>query len=140
MSEQTQDEWGWWPGIREPVQFSFASSRSWLIVRRIAEQYVNVRLRREAAAHFTTLGKFNNPHGYHDHLVDACREALRERCGYMLFGNPIPCTRDRGHAGEHGVTDDLCGMTYGQSNVERKCVRKPHHFGSHTDDERYAKV
>ena len=42
-----------------------------------------------------------------DAVIDACREALSERCGYMLirFGpnNSIPCTRDTGHAGEHGV-------------------------------------
>ena len=102
-------EWYWMIGWAAPRQATTSLMISGsFIVRRVADQYVNVRLRREAAAHFTTLGKFNNPHGYHDHLVDACREALRERCGQPFWERPsystvLNCTRDRAHAGEHGV-------------------------------------
>ena len=69
-------EWGWWPNSGEPCQFTFDSTYSWLIVRRIAEQYVNVRLRRTTATHFSELTPFDRPGGSHNELIDACREAL----------------------------------------------------------------
>ena len=126
MRKAKPGEYRWLPAVGKPYRLESASEGECFIVRRIADQYVNVRLRREAAAHFATLGKFDNPESYHDHLVNACKEAVRERCPGYYHANPeltghckrgfdydyyahkdgtedFPCTRDPGHAGEHGV-------------------------------------
>ena len=108
-------EWGWWPDTGEPCQFTFDSTRSWLIVRRIAEQYVNVRLRRDDAKAMVKIVRRDFEPLPTDAVIDACREALRERCGAKVCNcSPVAsmrvmcsssdtCTLARGHAGEHGV-------------------------------------
>ena len=112
MRPGKRDEWGWWPGTREPVQFSFNSTCSWLIVRRIADQYVNVRLRREDAEFVAIAWKDSTAYNAIYRLGLACREALRERCGVGIaqwdsklhaWGHTAQCTLPAGHAGPHGV-------------------------------------
>ena len=93
------------------------------IVRRIADQYVNVRLRRDDAEAYAAM---QWPDKINSRLTAACREALRERCpGYYHKGEAagvgcqrgfdyqeychqdgttdFPCTLPAGHAGSHGV-------------------------------------
>ena len=163
MRKAKPGEYRWLPAVGKPYRLESASEGECFIVRRIADQYVNVKLRRDDAERRAVWCVAHGDQFLHctvDEKAEcresnACREALRERCEPCPFWrherdrsrwcNPPHdfdwrCALPAGHAGEHGVTDDLCGMTYGQSNVEHKCVRKPHHFGSHTDDERYAKV
>ena len=97
-------DWYWLIGWRTPQQavVPFAASGSF-IVRRIAEQYVNVRLRRTTATHFSEFTPFARPGGTHNELIDACREALRERCGWATGIPHFECLMPAGHAGEHGV-------------------------------------
>ena len=109
MRPPKKGEWFMYPGPGDSEVFhaSIDYPITGIIVRRIAEQYVNVRLRREdAEAMINVVRRAWEPEPT-DAVIDACREALSERCGYMLirFGpnNSIPCTRDTGHAGEHGV-------------------------------------
>ena len=104
MRKAKPGEYRWLPAVGKPYRLERASEGECFIVRRIATEYVNVKLRREDAKHFATD---RDDEISAVRLAAACREALSERCGYMLirFGpnNSIPCTRDTGHAGEHGV-------------------------------------
>ena len=119
-------EWLIVPGESSPRQALFDwYNTPTFIVRRIATEYVNVKLRRTTATHFSELTPFDRPGGSHNELIDACREALRERCGIWACGGRlcsdqspdgevssphdpglgirVRCTRDPGHAGKHGV-------------------------------------
>ena len=87
-----------------------------VIVRRIAEQYVNVRLRRKDAVWleqtWPEASRGDDSIASLWEVAAACREALSERCG-AKFDNPSwvangwrdqpSCTLPAGHAGPHGV-------------------------------------
>ena len=117
MRSPNVGEFIWSPGC-SPIP---AKSRhclngfEYFIVRRIAEQYVNVRLRREDAEAMVNVVRRAWEPEPTDAVIDACREALRERCGAKVCNcSPVAsmrvmcsssdtCTLARGHAGEHGV-------------------------------------
>lgn len=116
MRKAKPGEYRWLPAVGKPYRLESASEGECFILRRIADQYVNVKLRREDAE---TASQW--PHGHNDlnsRVVDACREALREQnepCPFWRherdrskWCNPPHdfdwrCTLPAGHAGEHGV-------------------------------------
>ena len=113
MRPAKRGEWKWDPSMREPIECSGNTIAPWIIVRRIAEQYVNVRLRREDAKWVaeTWPEKFRNNYSGASlwEVAAACREALSERCGATYrkyFDRELDlsdCLLPAGHAGEHGV-------------------------------------
>ena len=115
MRKAKPGEYRWLPAVGKPYRLESASEGECFIVRRIAEQYVNVKLRRGDAEELARTN-WNGP--VTTRMSAACREALRERnepCPFWRhkrdnsrWCNPPHdfdwrCTRDRGHAGEHGV-------------------------------------
>ena len=115
MRKAKPGEYRWLPAVGKPYRLESASEGECFIVRRIATEYVNVKLRREDAKHFATD---RDDEISAVRLAAACREALSERCGVKWCGlsmepdrkcngladhNPKPCTLPAGHAGPHGV-------------------------------------
>ena len=119
--EPQMGDWYWLIGWAAPKQATrhLLLSGSF-IVRRIATEYINVKLRREDVKellHYSFSGRMIKT------MREACSEALSERCGAMLYRNPVsgggyinwdgglnnpltdqqPCTLLAGHASEHGV-------------------------------------
>ena len=126
MRKAKPGEYRWLPAVGKPYRLESASEGECFILRRIADQYVNVKLPRAYAE-----GRAKHC-GLHRTLIQTCdtaqfqdcrvriayAEALRERCGVKWCGlsiepdrkcngladhNPKPCTLPAGHAGEHGV-------------------------------------
>ena len=115
MRKAKPGEYRWLPAVGKPYRLESASEGECFIVRRIAEQYVNVRLRREDAAHFAGLDTYDHQFLPTYQLILACAESLSERCETMVCGDEWGacrytshttrrlCGLPTGHAGEHGV-------------------------------------
>ena len=151
MRKAKPGEYRWLPTVGKPYRLESASEGECFIVRRIADQYVNVRLRREDAEIVASTWKDITGHNAIYRIAAACREALRERCDRMVCPlsprNGIcacttrheltQCTREPGHAGEHGGTAKLCGFKWNTDHIstgwsgERTCTLPAGHAGEH---------
>ena len=123
MRPAKRGEWKWDPSMTEPIECIGNTIAPWIIVRRIATEYVNVKLRREDAKHFAGLETYDTQYPPIHRLILACKESLRDRCGFNKYPRcerlnsaahadlctephhyeANDCTLPAGHAGEHGV-------------------------------------
>ena len=115
-------EWLIVPGESSPRQALFDwYNTPTFIVRRIADQYVNVRLRRDDAEAYAAM---QWPDKINSRLTDACREALRERCpGYYHANRELAGTCDRGF--------DYHEYAHKDGTEDFKCTLPDGHAGSH---------
>ena len=129
MRPAKSGEWKWDPSMDEPVQSSGTTIAPWFIVRRIAGQYVNVKLPHdhvEARAGHCTLHREYIEHCDTGKFQD-CRvriayaEALSERCpGYYHANRELAGTCDRGfdyheYAHKDGTEDFPCTLPAGHA-------------------------
>ena len=112
MRKAKPGEYRWLPAVGKPYRLESASEGECFIVRRIATEYVNVKLRREDAAEAVRDWSVDVSGVLVERIAYACREALSERCGTAVCHNQFEscnthnhaiCTLPAGHAGSHGV-------------------------------------
>ena len=129
MRKAKPGEYRWLPTVGKPYRLESASEGECFIVRRIAEQYVNVKLPRAYAEgrakhcglHRTFIQTCDTAQFQDCRVRIAYAEALSERCpGYYHANRELAGTCDRGfdyheYAHKDGTEDFPCNLPAGHA-------------------------